>query len=1062
MTMRKPSQWLRLFVLSGAVLSAAFGARPASSGEAPNRVTNGSFEVGLNGWLMLENWVVDAQWNSVADKDAPHGRRVLHVDWREATTLTNVPAQCLLMGPWFRHGESALVVSAMIRSDTERTITVGFTHGSAFRRIGHEEERTVGPDWRPVTVLVPRNYNIHRPNKVWGARSPLRDVSATAGCVYFNLQEKGAYWFDAVQVREVEASPGAESPEFTPATEVELGWSVEGSGVSRQRPRFQIALAHHGREAVWKGALRCRISDYFGAEIQDETFALELKPEDRYAHEVDVRSDRLGYFRVDLSVADALGKAVATDTLSLVRAREGRGGDAIAVGASQSRNSHVDQMAVLSRLGFRQTRLYNCVNWADMERKKGVWAPIHSYMERFMGDSGMEMQVNIAKLPKWLLGRRSMHSHPLGALDGYSNYARWTLEQIRPWVSAVSYVNEPNAHYASPVENYVAYQRALYEAVQAVAPEVDVVGIQAGSGSQGGGLVNYTEDMLRAGGEPLVEAMDVLAIQTHPTASLPFEIWGWDQVLARLREVAKAHGIERLWSTEMSYLAFPPDESLRPFRGGIERRKNARPSERNQADWLTRATLYSLSSTFERVYPFLYNPMSHGGGYYWSWGLTKPNYAYTPRPALVALATANHLIAGLDEKEALAFVTPASLWGGVFAGKDRRLDAVWSAVGPQDVMIDPTGDLELYDAMGNPLAVAAGDPPIFELGESPVYCVGAKTEASPVHEFLAVTWNPDDVWSHSSLKGTALFMGLERHPVPVDSLQIAEEETGRNLLSLDVRKTLPPGKTMELEWALPLDAPAGRYSLVMEARLDDGRRFRRRFAPMVLGAISERERFFKGEPWVIDDFTESIQGTASVPSQAGGRWETQLTFPWFQLDAPNAERAIEAKDGFLRGVVTSKVGNVVRGKPGWIKLECRFDKPINWLAFQGLRIRYRLDRPDDQGALRMDNDLAAKGVHVTLLDAEENLFHTTAGHPGLEFRRDGDWYVAELSFDAVHALDEKRAKITTLMIVAGPPAQDEDSFGLSLDTVECFAQPGGVEAPKEQGADLHAMPLFDE
>jgi hypothetical protein len=62
----------------------------------------------------------------------------------------------------------------------------------------------------------------------------------------------------------------------------------------------------------------------------------------------------------------------------------------------------------------------------------------------------------------------------------------------------------------------------------------------------------------------------------------------------------------------------------------------------------------------------------------------------------------------------------------------------------------------------------------------------------------------------------------------------------------------------------------------------------------------------------------------------------------------------------------------------------------------------------------------------------------------------------------VHALDEKRAKIATLMIVAGPPARDEDSFGLSLDRVELFTEPCRPGATAEQDTELHSMPLFDE
>jgi hypothetical protein len=134
---------------------------------------------------------------------------------------------------------------------------------------------------------------------------------------------------------------------------------------------------------------------------------------ERHTRGMEVPSDRRGYFRVDLSLADGQGNKIASDTLSLVRAMEGRGGNAIAVSVNQSNNSHVNSLAVLSRLGFRQTRLYNFVNWEVVEPEKGVKAPVRPYTERLMGDSGMLTQVNIAKLPRWLLGGESVHSCPM-------------------------------------------------------------------------------------------------------------------------------------------------------------------------------------------------------------------------------------------------------------------------------------------------------------------------------------------------------------------------------------------------------------------------------------------------------------------------------------------------------------------------------------------------------------------------------------------------------------------------------------------------------------------------
>jgi hypothetical protein len=1024
-----------------------------------NLIANGSFEVGTTGWMLVENNVAGTKWGAV-EGDVPHGNHALCVDYRGATAYPPPSGFSRVQGSWFEHGETALFLSAMVKSDAERKISLGFTHGE-IGRVGKrgsalEKAVAVGPEWRRVFMHIPRSMNLPKKGD-FGARNVIDRASHTKGMVYFEFPAEGVFHLDAVQVVEMPQGAGGEPPPFVPARDVELGWTMEHGGFFHEQPGFSALVANQGDDP-WTGRLHARVVDYWGRTVQDDKESVTVAPGKTETVPFDLEGRAYGFFEAVLTLTGSDGSPVAESALTLVQTPEGAGSDHIAITAGVSSSDNlVNAPRSLKRLGFTQTRTYNVADMVQLEPKRGQWQDPAPLMKAFLGDSGLKTQINFAKLPKWLIGPEAeIFAYPLKDLPAYSNYVRRAIAALRPYLSAVAFANEPNAHFVGTPATYVAYLQELHDVAKSEAPEADVVGIQAGSGSQGGGHILYVREMMEVGGRELAGAMDVLAIQSHPAAEMPFEITGWERILAQFREIARQHGIKRIWTTEMCHTAYLPRESHLPVRSWAQNLKEVDfvPTERNQADWLTRAALYSLASTFERFYAFHYPPVSPHTGGLWPWGMTRVNHLQTPRPVLAALAVANRMIAGTNRRQPLPFLTPG-LWGASFTGNGRRVDAVWSAIGPQNVLMDK--EAGVFDAMGNPVSLPDGG--WIELGESPVYVVSSDTGSRPVSEVLSVGWDPESVWSGGPLQGRITIDPEGGDAVRAARLQVVRDDTGEIVWEQSPEDRNPEDGSAPA-WSFPLDVPPGPLALTLKADIGNGQTLHRRFVPMVLGAQPDRAVYSSGKPNLVEDFAKIETNAWKGRSPRGINWSAELTFPWFNIYGTDADRSLTHHDGFVRTTINEKLGKPVRGKPGWPAVDAIFDEPRNWLAYRGLRIRYRMDRGTDGGGLVMDPVLSAEGIGICLVDDKGNTFFTNAGHPGTRYFRDGDWYVAELDFDEVLALNEKRARIRSLSLVSSAPGDDANPFGLSIGRIEAFierAKPGA-----DDSGVLPKQPTFDE
>jgi hypothetical protein len=1021
-------------------------AGPATADETPsaspvNLLPNGSFEVGSAGWMLVETQIAGTRWG-VSEADAAHGRRALFIDQREAAGFAR---RSRLQGPWFEHGETALLVSAMVRADEPCAIAIGLTHGEITGWDGPDplsarETFDIGPEWRRVVLRVPRSLN--RPREQYGERNPLARTVHTKSMAYLELNEPRTIWIDAVQANATDDQE-AYPPPFAPAAPVELGWSVEHGGIFHDRPRFEAVVANHGN-TPWDGTLHIRIRDYADRMVQLGTEPVAVAPGDSVTVKISLQDDALGFFKAALSLVDARHREVATEHLTMVRTEEGPGSDCIALTANASfSDNRVNTIRSAERLGFTQVRTYHMCNWQQCVPREGAWVSPAPLFERYFGESGIRTMVNFQNPPEWVIGPDgTTFFYPPQSLDAYRDYVRRAVSEIEPWVSSAAFVNEPNAHYHGSDRTYLAYQDAMFKTVRETAPGVTLCGLQPGTGAHAA----FVRKMLKLGGRKLAGDMDVLAVQTHPFAYMPIEKNGWDRLQADLREVAAEYGIERIWTTEMGFETLAPEEDHMPIRTTrMTLLTDLVHTERTQADRLTRAALYGLASTFERFYAFHFGPCSPYNGILYQWSYSRNNHLVTPRPALAALAVANRMIAGTDRRAVREWTTPG-LWGATFTGDGRRVDALWSVTGPQHVRLTAPEGVRVHDIMGNRIFLADDGAALLELGESPVYLVSDDPGRDPVVESLSVTWEPDSVWSGGPFRGA---IGLADEGLSLSALRLRHGETGRELWSADA----PENGGMPFAFDLD-DVPGGPLPLAIEGVMEDGRVFVRRLEPMVMGDQAGRKAFESGEPLVVEDFDAvEVDGT-EARTDRDIHLKAEVLFPWFDIRGDHVARALAAHDGLVRVTIEQPVGKQARGKPDWQALEVRMDAPLNWLAYRALRIRYRRDRPGDDGML-MPDPRSAQGISLRLGTADGSSFFASGGSSGPSVARDGDWYIATLPFDRVAGLNEKRAGVNYLQIWPNGPADDEDPFGFSIDRIDVVprlddAQDAGDAAVQEE------------
>ncbi len=1049
-------KWISTALVLVTGLASSCGSPP---GAAPpvNMIRNGGVEGDSTGWLLVEKFLAGTKWGTSQDA-AVEGRRGLFIDRRDAIKLDH--AVTWLQSPWFEHPASPLLVSAMVRSNGPGEIAMGFTHGEIAKWKGRNpltvrQTFEIGPEWRRITLRVPQAIN--RPRKDFGSHAIFDRAGHTKGMAYIELTGTDFLEVDNVQAVVGSASdPPTEPPPYAPSAEVELGWTVEENGITHGEPRFEALIASHKSDA-WSGALHYSVKDHFDRTVQEEMLPVEAGPRGGVSVPVTVRTKALGIYKVALSLVDRDGRETARDAFTLLRTEKGAGSDAIAVttaGMAESDN-RVNAPRMIAQLGFVQIRLYNVGSWIGHMPGEGEWVSHERLYEKFFGDTPLRALVNFSNSPKWV--NADKFRYPLGSIDQFTKYVRRAAVELRPWLSAVSFANEPNAHFRGDAENFIAYEEALYNAIKAVAPEVDVAGIQVGSGSLGG-HINYVQDMFDVGGQRLAEMMDVLAIQTH--LLVPFEQTRWPVILKRTRALADRYGIDRIWTTEMGYDVFAPMEEHMPVRARARTNLvDLISTERPQADRLTRAALYSLATTFERFYAFNFQAVSPYNGMLDPWGMTRANHLRTPRPVLAALSAANRLIAGSRGRGELDFSTPG-LWGVRFSGEDRRVEAFWSDNGPQDIQLHLEEGSRVYDLMGNMVEMNGARDAWVSVGESPLYVVGRPEGAAFSREGLAVLWDAGAVWSGSPLRGRIVLDGVGSGPDSVVSLQLREGPEGPVRWQSDNPGGSKDDAGRTIPWEFPLEAEPGPVEMILEAGLSNGRTVHRRFIPMVLGTQADRKAYETGNPLLVEDFSD-VKGDGHRGLSARGiTFEGNMFFPWYTRYGPNVKRSLAVENGHARLTVQDKVGPPGRNRPNWPTLDCTFEDPQNWLAYKGLRIRYRMDRENDEGRAVMDPGLSSEGIGVRMLDAEGNVFFTSAGHTGLEYYRDGDWYVAELSFDDTVGLNEKRAAVTFLSLWSVVSAVDEDPFGFSIDRIEAV-----TELREKEDGPAGAVPghtVFDE
>ena len=303
--------------------------------------------------------------------------------------------------------------------------------------------------------------------------------------------------------------------------------------------------------------------------------------------------------------------------------------------------------------------------------------------------------------------------------DFSPEYATKVMQRIKGRTRYVELFNEPNFQF-SP-EEYVARAKAVYLAVKAVDPQVQVLGPAVC-----GIILGWHEGFYKAGGKTTCDILSVHDYEGHEAISP--EHWTWKLGALRALMARFGDGSKPIWQTE---------RAISSVRGGVL-------TGLSQA---IRVTLHRdmLSS--------LGIPDDHNAHYYLNQGgySDVPSYAWSaqgPLPAALATRTRAAMLGPRTWVGNLNFgVAGNTLFlGARYRGATGETVSLRNLVGaPMTVEFSAPADVQVYDAWGNTLPAAVQNGVLkLSLSQLPTYVRVSGTGA-----LVPKSWN----WGQNLAKG---------------------------------------------------------------------------------------------------------------------------------------------------------------------------------------------------------------------------------------------------------------------------------------------------------------------
>ncbi len=441
--------------------------RPLTAG---NLVRNGSFEVGLSGWVATmrdagsldrvstaRDRISPADWNVAEDPQAPDGQRVLrfvvHEECRAYVDSGFFP---------YRHGHPMRLTLRLNAPAAGATARVALGRGDSPNTVGWLGESTLkaaAPGWHSVVVeCVPA-------------------ASAGGAFVEVTTASAGVWLLDAVRV---EQAPGADAtcigcmmPDAPP------GRIFRGN----ELPRLRVLAA-----GATPGDIRAtvRIDDVWDRTIAELPLTLAIGADGRGSAELELPRDRFGSFRCSVES----DRRLLTEQLYTVvpeLPRPDGSGRSFFGGHFAFDPYNLD---LAERGGFRCLRMMSTqldTNWMAVQPAEDRWTIHTAAVERAVA-RGFYVLGNLNSPPEWAALK-----------TGNQQYAWWHSRLPRDWTEWTTYVqrtvtafpgirawevgNEMDCDYLivpPDVDKPTAYAdltRRTRAAIEAVDPKAKIVGL---------------------------------------------------------------------------------------------------------------------------------------------------------------------------------------------------------------------------------------------------------------------------------------------------------------------------------------------------------------------------------------------------------------------------------------------------------------------------------------------------------------------------------------------------------------------------------------------------------
>ncbi len=452
--------------------------------------------------------------------------------------------------------------------------------------------------------------------------------------------------------------------------------------------------------------LRCRVTDYYGTSVKDESAVVKLKENREMVKEIRFQPEKKGIFYIScelLSGKDVLAEKKSTcGVIPLPPPANFDPDSPFGIYSWLERDDPLFEL--YEKIGIKWLRVDWPWNFAENEGKgKYVWA----YFDDFVAKAAkyhLNIMAGVECPPKWANGTGAGNTPPKNLQD-WADFLAVSVRRYKNSVNDWELVNEVNLidFWTGSVETYTEMLKLCYQAAKKEDPDCVIhlgslsmpvqTSILDAQRDENYDIWNpFLDGVLKNGGG---DYFDAFAIHTGNNLEGPTEG-------AKIGQTMKKHGYDKpLWMTEMANYPSGPDTKA-------------------DNELRTKLTVIFLGEGISKIFWFLGIDFPEDNS---AARLNEIGILYrdlTPKSSYLSYAA---LISELDGARPVSRLKLGEGFTGYYFEKGGKpISVLWSNKGSQKLNLTVAGKVEVVDIMGNPTTLQPKNGILtLDLNESPVY-----------------------------------------------------------------------------------------------------------------------------------------------------------------------------------------------------------------------------------------------------------------------------------------------------------------------------------------------------